>query len=310
MSREMITLSAEVEEVLRDVARRPGSGLLRVPRKDVARTVLERGAVAHARAAGMSAAERHLVQAHREEVAFVLRQAAHLMICEDAIIGAFAVNRAVPELRAPLAAHHEMRIAASGLVQSNDIKVRDCGATEILELLLRGELGQWPSLGQIAASAHRLVPTQSSRLNAALHARVSGEFAQSRLIFGEILAIGGSSAVMGMAWTNLSDVYLAVRDSSSGLRAARRATELLPQDLAPRLNHLLCAMSVEDIAGATAMLIQLARVPLTAEMSSCLRARRPWRNSAVQVRSRALFGDIARDAGPLAEEWVHALIDS
>ncbi len=310
MSREMITLSAEVEEILRDVARRPGSGLLRVPRKDVARTVLERGAVAHARAAGMSAAERHLVQVHREEVAFVLRQAAHLMICEDAVIGAFAVNRAVPELRAPLAAHHEMRIAGSGLVQSQDAQVEESGAIQIMELLLRGDLGQWPSLGQIAASAHRLVPTQSSRINAALHARVSGEFGQSRLIFGEVLTIGGSNAVMGMAWTNLSDVYLAVRDSHRGLRAARRAVALLPQDLAAQLNQLVSAMSVEDVACASTMLMQLARVPLTPEMSSCLEARRPWRSGVIQVRSRALFRDIARDAGPLAQEWVHALIGS
>ncbi|GEM_PF-3244317 len=310
MSRETITLSVEVEEVLRDVARRPGSGLLRVPRKDVARTVLERGAIAHARAAGMSAAERHLVLAHREEVAFVLRQAAHVMICEDAAIRDLAVNRAVPDLRAMPAAGHEVRIAASGLARSRDMRVQESGAIEILETLLMSEPRRSASLGQIAASAHRLVPTQSSRLHAALHARVSGNLGQSLMILGEVLALGGPDVVMCMASTNLSDSFLASGDAGRGLRAARRAITHVHRDLAARINQLLCAMAVEDLEEARAALAQLERTPLTSEMSAFLRARRRWGNGIVHVSSHALYLGIARDAGPLAEEWIHALIDS
>jgi len=84
--------------------------------EDVARTVLERGAVAHARGAGMSSAERHLVMAHREEVAFVLRQLAHLMICESGNTRDFAVNRVVASLRTALPTPHDARVAASQLL--------------------------------------------------------------------------------------------------------------------------------------------------------------------------------------------------
>lgn len=310
MSREMITLSAEVEEVLRDVARRPGSGLLRVPRKDVARTVLERGAVAHARAAGMSAAERHLVMAHREEVAFVLRQAAYLMICEDAVIRDIAVNRAISGLRMKLTAQHELRVAASDLMRSSDSQVQAAGALDILGTVVNGDLQRWPTLGQVAAAAHRLVPSQSSRLNAAINARLVGNTNQSVNILREVLNLGGTDAVRAMALTNLSDSFLALRDPRRGLQAARRANMIAPHELAPCINQFLCAVTVEDLEVTRMVLARLNTVALTTEMSAFLQARGRWRNGVVPLSSHAFVFGIARDTGPLAEEWIHALIDS
>ncbi|MCA9067038.1 MAG: hypothetical protein KDA96_28440, partial [Planctomycetaceae bacterium] len=72
MSAQGIHLDPEVEGLLREIAADPGSSLLRVERPKTLRPLLEREHAAGARMAGLTNAERHLLERYRDEVGYAL----------------------------------------------------------------------------------------------------------------------------------------------------------------------------------------------------------------------------------------------
>jgi hypothetical protein len=81
-SSEFITLDPEFEEVLREVAADPDSSLLRVPRPKRIRSLFDRGSAVGALEPGLTRAEQHLLQVHRNELAWLLRQACLVKLVE------------------------------------------------------------------------------------------------------------------------------------------------------------------------------------------------------------------------------------
>src|SRR6187402_2481425 len=73
MSALPFTLDPEVEHILQEVARDPRSSLLRVERPKIMRGLFEREPSVGVATAGLTSAERHLVQTRRAETAYALR---------------------------------------------------------------------------------------------------------------------------------------------------------------------------------------------------------------------------------------------
>ncbi len=246
MSRDVITLQPEVEEILREVARRPGSALLRVPRKDVARTVLERDTVVHARTAGLSAAERHLVQVYREEVAFALRQAAYYRLTMGESTRGFVANRAFAPLRAAMPSLATVRTAASNAVHASADSKSDGDAMALLKRCVSPVLDDWPVSGQLAGAAHRLVPTDTSRIYASLDLRAGGLCDAALFVLQHVLASGAGSESRTVAWTNAGDLLFQLGRYDRAWEAADRACRMDERWLLAQASCAVCALFIGE----------------------------------------------------------------
>lgn len=246
MSLDVITLQPEVEEILREVARRPGSALLRVPRKDVARTVLERDTVVHARTAGLSAAERHLVQVYREEVAFALRQAAYYRLAHGDSSQGFMADRALASLRNGIPGLETVRTAASVAARAAIEAGTGLDTRELLEQCVVPDSGEWPSPGQLAAAAHRLVPTSATRIYASLDLRACGQLQSALSPLWSIVAFAGHGPAPVVAWSNVGDLLFKLGRYQDAWAAANRACEAEPLWVIAQSNRAVCALFLGD----------------------------------------------------------------
>ncbi|MEQ1735638.1 MAG: tetratricopeptide repeat protein [Rhodoglobus sp.] len=247
MSRDVITLQPEVEEILRELAKRPGSALLRVPRKDVVRTVLERDTMVHARSAGLSAAERHLVQVHREEVAFALRQAAYYRLAADSERSKLIADQSFASIRSRIPSLGAVRAEASEVVAELRRGRGDGETLEILESCIAPDPTVWPTAGQLAATAHRLIPSNTSRVYMSLDLRSGGQDLAALAPLRCVIQVGGSSAETAVAWSNLADALVSLGQYEKAYVAAEEACRTDPDLLIAQLNRTLCSILVGDV---------------------------------------------------------------
>lgn len=264
MSRDVITLQPEVEEILREVARRPGSALLRVPRRDVARTVLERDTVVHARTAGLSAAERHLVQVYREEVAFALRQAAYARLTIGESTHGFVADSAFAPLRAVVPSVGTVRASASDALASTRGFASSDEVMRLLEGCVSPNVGEWPTSGQLAEAAHRLVPANSSRIYMSLELRGAGQCRAALMALEGVLKGGASRHHLAVAWTNAGDLLFNLGQYREAWRSADRACALEEGWLIAQGNRALSALLIGDSNRLTSGLDQFERALIAA----------------------------------------------
>ncbi len=312
MSRDVITLQPEVEEILRELAKRPGSALLRVPRKDVARTVLERDTLVHARSAGLSAAERHLVQVHREEVAFALRQAAYARLTTGESTRGFVADRAFAPLRVAVPSVGTVRASASDALASSRELGSDNDVMNLLEGCVSPIVGDWPSSGQLAGAAHRLVPSNSSRIYMSLDLRGAGQCRAALLALEGVLAGGGSVHHLAVAWTNAGDLLFNLGRYREAWIAADRACTVEEGWLVAQGNRALSALLIGDSNRLTRGLDQFERALLAApgakeEFAAWYSHRELLPTARQRSALTQALGSLRSDSNPLAMEVLRAI---
>lgn len=241
MSPDLITLSPEVEEVLRDVARRPGSGLLRVEPRNVLRSVLEAEVLARATGAGLSAAEKHLVQVHREEVAYALRAAAYYQLVNGPDAPEFYTDRAVASRARSIPTMHEVQRAVSTAMERGPEAI-DTGVRLLLLACNACGRPDGPRIGMLAGAAHRLVPTQASRIYAGVDLRHGGKKHSAISAFGAVVRTGGTTEAGASAWMQLGDLMFELGRTQEAWRAADRACWIDPTALYAHANRAICAL--------------------------------------------------------------------
>lgn len=304
MSPEMITLRPEIAEILREVASQPGSALLRVPRRDVARSVMETGAVAGARGATLSEAERHLVQAHREELAFVLRQAAYLRLNEGVDSRHLMVDRALPHLRDQIPTEKEVRVRGSQALRGDSGHGEEPEVIQLLEQCVASTVSVWASAGQLAAASHRLVPTDAARMSAALYSISTGAPSNAILILRLVLAHHCTEALERAAWVHASLAFVRMASPARALDCTRVAASLNPLDWSIQLNRIWIAadLGIEEevrLAGS-ALSVQLDASSVETEKLI------DWYRSARLVRGAEISSGV-RFLRRFADEWTPTL---
>jgi hypothetical protein len=312
MARETISLSAEVTEILREVAREPGATLLKVARKDVVRAVLESDLLAHARAAGRSAAEQHLVAVHREEVAFALRQAAYLRLLESRPSSAFMADRALaPHGQDPWTTRDVKAAAVRALDGCEEHSAGEM-ALELLEHCVAPDTQSWPDAGQLAAAAHALVPTNASRSYASLHLRAIGQkgAAVRPLQVVVELAASGPDAVVG--WTNMADLLFESDHVREAAAAAEHGCALDPASILPQVNRVMPTLLLRG-SNAVARMLDELEASLSSDPARAARYIAWCRSTPPAAHGRARTGlksalvDIDFRRCPLASQVLHAL---
>lgn len=314
MSPDRITLSPEVEELLREVARRPGSGLLRVERKDVVRTVLERESLVRATSAGLTAAELQLVEVHREEVAHALALAAHRAVCVDGRSHGFVANSADPRPRFALPTESSVRHAANAALRSPLHGSEATEAHDLLERVVRADRSAVPGSLELASAACRLLPRASSRVHVAIALTLDGDVTGARISWAHLLEGALEDSVREAALLGLTDVLLRVGSLDQARVAARDAERRLPDSLPVRVNALLCGLAARDDEWVRSVLVRVDAdaPPDPADRLRWIEFLRGQGSSevrAARARARARVLRLVPERGQWAREWIDALMD-
>ncbi len=168
MTRDVIQLQPEVEELLREIAAQPGSRMLRVPRVTPgARAFRGQSPVLRASSTGLSLAERHLIEVHREEVAHALRSVAWYQLAGGAQ-GRMRVTRRI-RAGAVLAVPSALEASNGASVVLAD-SANDLGGAEIelLKACTLPDARRWPEAEALCWAAHRIVPSWNGRMIGAI----------------------------------------------------------------------------------------------------------------------------------------------
>lgn len=253
--REGVRLDPSIEAILREVARDSGSALLRVPRAQVVPTLLEERRTVGPASAGLSLAERELVQVHRNEVAWLLREACAYGLTE----GPNTKGRFV---RFPSSQSDRPGVEAIARRARNERECCEVGEdTNIAFELLGRCVDDIPhgrlKISKLAAASYRLQPTEQARLLAgAALAFESSPLAAIRSLRAVVDHTSNRQSLCS-AWSIIGMAFAAVSEPKSAHTAYRLACAVRDGQISPVFNRLLFATQVgnRDDVRATAQLL-------------------------------------------------------
>jgi hypothetical protein len=311
MSALPFTLDPEVEHILQEVARDPRSSLLRVERPKVIRGLLEREPSVGVATAGLTSAERHLVQTRRSETAYALR-----VLCLHALQtdsrGEHVFSRQGVLDTSDLA----RKLSAFGRSwNASEVEhVTDLGAdADIVRRALAPVTTPSMPMLSLCTVAMRLEPTDTVRIYAAqwlsLDSQHRGALGLFLNVMTQPLTRGMSSLVEG----NIGFVYNRLGDLGRSLDWYRRASEDCAGNTSPLVGRFAVAIqtgSVADFSRSAQMLDQL-NTPTSSEVAwqcAAQRARRAEFESRLSPSGRSMFEKMKGSLGPVSRSLADAFM--
>jgi hypothetical protein len=248
---DVLDLDPEVVAILREVAARPDAALLRVPRGRAGRELAAESAVVRSGATGLSAAERQLVDAHREEAALALRTAAWFHLEARPPAGHKLRRRITAARVTPAASAHDVARAASealraGAADGSTSAGMPRAVRDLLESCVRDPGSADVSVGALCAAAHRLVPSVRARLIAAHAALWDGDIRTAWLLGRASVERASTPDVLAVALNNASEAVEVLGDLAGARSLCERASRTFPGLLAPLASRVYYAAMARD----------------------------------------------------------------
>lgn len=257
MARDVIQLRPEIEELIREIAARPDSVLLRVPRgweRDVLSCDAPRVSSV---GSGLRRAERHLIAVHREECAHVLRQAAWYRVAtsSEGSDRIYLRHTATSSVAVPDPA--SVARDASRMLDRNLDLHADAEGLGMLERCVAPGYLQHASPEALCAAAHRLVPTCSGRMICGLAYLHAGRADAALLAFRESVQLAPSASAAALAWTNLGEAAEAKDRWLWAWSACESAIRADPSLVAPNIGSLWFSVRLGSTSKAGAAAARL-----------------------------------------------------
>jgi len=247
-SSEFITLDAEFEELLREVARDPQSSLLRVPRPKRIQCLFDRGAPVGGLEQGLSSAERHLVHVYRNELAWLLRQACLVKLVEGARSQLY-VNRYVREDReVDLTRPARIRERIDGQRPPDGTTSEAAEALVLLERCVSDPLGGEPGIGILAAASFRLQRTDEARIMAAMDLAQGASPRRAIEVLADVLANHPTPSNEASAWSQVGLAYSRLMEFECARDSFRILCRLHPATAPAWLSRLTMDIQLGDVA--------------------------------------------------------------
>ncbi|MBL8858313.1 MAG: tetratricopeptide repeat protein [Planctomycetes bacterium] len=219
-------IDPEVEAILQEVARDPQSSLLRIERPRVIRGLLEREPTVGVATAGLTLAERHLVQTRRAETAFALR-----VMCINALEVDPRNNQILTNSSAGERAKWPSQLENFKRSWSADQEsVREALADEfpaVRESFAVRHPRGLPILDLLSVS-QRLEPTDGARINGAVWMLLGRQTLTSLHVIHGVLAYPTPAYTRATALVNLGLTYHMLGDLSASLASYTSAAEVSP----------------------------------------------------------------------------------
>lgn len=234
----------EFESILREVASDPHSSLLKVPRSRAVESILA-GDVVRPSRTGLTSLERHLLQCHRAELAFRLRQACLLKLEAREAIHARWIGHVDGTTRIERQGIRRWRS------ETATIPPQELAASELDpgELLLQAAIAnglEQVSVAQLAAASERLEPREAARIYVGMDLLSLGDPR------GALRVMSGTpsptsrdiDAVAGACWRGAA--HEALKELDRALALHEEAHERQPSSFLPLLNCFIMAALMRD----------------------------------------------------------------
>ena len=235
---EYITLDPEFETILREVAADPDSALLRVPRPQRIRSLFDRGGPIGPRAAVLTKVERHLVQTHRNELAWLLRQAALVKLLEGPRGRLYASRYGPGGKEYPLVKPAELRRRA-GEERGNATQIEggEC-ALDLVERCAADPFGDEPTAADLATAAFRLEPSDEARVLVAMDFTERNAPRTALRLVRDVLAFNPPTGVAESAWSIVGYCH----SNTGGLEQSHQAYEMICKLDPERITAWMCRL--------------------------------------------------------------------
>lgn len=249
-SAEFITLDPELEAILREVAADPDSPLLRVTRPQRIRGLFERGGKVSERSALLGKAERHLVQVYRDEVAWLLRQAALVKLLEGPRGRLYASRYCRGGGEYPLLKPREFRDRAQETAAARSVLDDGSSLLELINLCADDPLGEEPTAADLAAASLRLQPTDEARVLAGIDFAHRDSPWTALRVMGDVLASDPLPGVAASVWSCIGFVYSRWHEYGRSRRAYAKHCSLDPEGIPAWMFRLCMSLQTGDTSEA------------------------------------------------------------
>lgn len=246
MTAEPKVFDPEVEALLREIAADPNSSLLRVTRPQAVKGLFERTERVSPGMTGLSSAERHLVQVHRNEVAHLLREVCRWRMMNDPASKAnFSPYNGATETKH--SSLKEFEDAARSLERNEP----DPDSHSALQLIKECIGEQGVHVSSIASASQRLEPHDASRIYIGLDLAFRGKPHSAIRVYKSVLDDCVEPAMRSSAWANAAVAYelLGMNEMMVGCTSQSALASDNPTSAS---EWLFGALLLEDKAGALA----------------------------------------------------------
>lgn len=313
MTSDVIQLRPEVLEIVREIAARPDSVLLRVPRGSEMRTLREDRVLASPTNSALSVAERHLVAVHREEVAYVLRCAAWVKVTRPVAGRDVVLFRQTTTRTAPTPDGRQTAIDAARIIREHRADPVADQELRLLERVASNSDTAVPDAVVLCAAAQRLVPSFRGRYMAASSLLLEGRLESSLDLARDALRSAPDSGASGFSWTLIAELAAYRRDWVAVEVASRTAIQMYPVLLSPYLARTWGAIHRADFAAAQAHLESLQELVSSKpdaldELVSRLTSRSGRLRAQMDQDAQRCLARVVSSSGSFAMRIFHAFL--
>lgn len=278
MTGQPFVLGADVRQLLGQIALDPKSRLFRTA---APRRLLEPGTVSDGEPF-LTRAERHLLAQYRDEVAYLLRDAARTAILNERSTGTLLV-RAVPAMERPTLADAPHLARSARRLLDSPLGQPETTAAIALVTAMATE-GEQPTPEALAAAALRLVPSDTARLLYAQGLCASAQNAAARRRFLAVASQSSNRTEVSIAWETLGLLEARSNDDGQALEAYKAAWRANPDRWGPIVWWLATASRLEareELLEADRALASTPTPPGCAESTArVLRETQGWTTNA------------------------------
>lgn len=312
MSEADLVLTPEAEELLRELAADSESTLLRVRRGREVDELSSLRAEVSARAAGLSSAERALLEGYRDEVALLMRcqfyEAYRELESQRALR---SLRQGAARCKDALGGHgvHERLEARAGELER---EFRQAPLTQVLSACLETTRGRGASLTQLAAASLRLAPSEAGRGYVGMAHLVAGHRQSALRVFQELAATSATQRGRAHAHSYLGETREWQGHLDLALEQYREAWRLgeFSESL---LSAFVAAAQLGDVASLRELgAVLRARFGTSSEEVRCwvrfVQGKRLLARTAAHDESgRVPLETLAHELGDAPREVLHAL---
>lgn len=309
MSGQPFQLDPEVEHVLQEVARDPNSALLRVERPTVLRGLLETEPRVGVATAGLTTAERHLVQTRRAETALALRflllHALHKdprgtnLLSRQGVIDTTFISR-------QLSVFESLWKHDSSTAEAADVDA------PLVERYVRHDRTQPIPFLQVCAASLRLEPSDSARSYAAQWLLLEHQERSALNIMMRVFENTVTTFRTAVIGSNMGLGHHRIGCLEDSLRWYARASDCMPTHVASVVGRLVVAAQLGHRAEflRASRILEESHTPNSPDIDwerQAEGARKVDFQRGLRPQGRDMLRDLSEKIGPTTRSFVDVL---
>ena len=308
---DSLVFDAELEGLLREIAADPGSRLLRLPRPARPRDLLAMPEPAGRARAGLSTAERQLLEVHRDELAHLLRRACLMRFFSDPVRSIYVNRSKTANESIQVDTPEEWQARAHQALDDARSSPSPLSGIELVEACLRSDRGASISITELARASQVLQATDVAEDYVGLDQVLCGDRVLGEQVLWQLISKGPSPYLLSCALETIGLSAGLHVDERVAMEHYRSAVRVFPAKLNSIMSWLFFATRLEDKPEALRASDHLEAVHIETELvESFVTAHRTQdERGAMRATSRAqqLAAELKESVGETTRRVLDAL---